>query len=1581
MRLTLDTSGDVPKACFEFSEQLDSSGDTDYADYVEFSPAAQIVAEVTDRTVCYAGLDFDKEYQSTLRVGLPSAKGDALEKIEELTISFGDKPAYVGFVGNGVILPRLEADGLGFETVNVDKLKIEIRRVGERALAFKNITEGESVAQNRYGYAWGMEDGEDVGVKLWEGSLDVKSVANETVTTIFPLGAALGEARQQSSTAVQPGAYFISVEDASARREGQRRPARSWRWVVFTDIALTSYYGDDGVDIVARSLKSGSVLAGIEVKLIAQNNDVLASGQTDANGLVYFSGPITKGEGPLAPKLIAAYGPEEDFAVLDLSRSALDLSDRNIGGRIQKGEIDSFLYFDRGIYRPGETAHISGIVRDSVGIAVQDRGALLEIIRPNNTKAASIRLDDMQLGGFSYAYEIPKSAPRGIWTSVLKVDGFEQKQRSSFSVEDFVPQRVAVELTVDDSSPMSANERRPINVEARFLYGAPGGGLNVEGEARLRIDPNPFPDFKDYSFGDETKPYYENRLNLGNTVTDGNGLANLTLAIDQGIQTASKPLRADIVVGVAEPGGRFVRESARIPVRLEKEYIGIRRSDKKSGRNEPVNFDIIVLNQQGEQISKDGLEWRIIEEDYRFEWYRQYGEWRWRRDYRDVLIATGTLDVKNNRAAELSRKLDYGSYRLEVRAPDGDIVTSTRFYAGWSSYASGARTPDQATLTVSEVKVSPGANARLTLAAPYAGEAMIAIATDKVHETIRVPVSERPREIMIETDPSWGSGFYVMASVITPRDAAEQPIPRRAMAVAYVPFDMSDKTLQLSFDTEEMVRPRQNVILPVVIEGATRGEEIMMTVAAVDEGILRLTKFTSPEPAQWFHGKKALNVRLYDDYGRLLNANLGAATRVGGDQLGGEGLTVVPTKSVSLFQGLVEVTGNGIVEVPIEIPDFNGELRLMAVAWSETKVGSSDKALVVRDRVPAELALPRFLGPNDTASTTLLIDNVDGKSGVYNVQVNGSGPVELSEQSNFNLATGQRQDALFSLSAGDVGVGDVQLQVSGPDDFSVTRSYPIQVRAPYFPVTEVETSLQEAGQEVRLDASILSRFHAGSSEVVVSYSPLNGIDPRPLYDSLRRYPYGCTEQLTSSSFPLLYADDLGAVVGEGPDRAIRPRVQEAINKILSRQSSDGSFGLWRTGDRYATGWVGVYVTDFLYRAKQEGYAVPDAALDSAFSAIKKLTSTDSYISVGYITRIQRGSIYADKQEYLRRRAAAYAFYVLARAGKADLSDLRYFNDSFLKETPNPLARAHTATALALMGDRSRATKAFEMTQEVLGYNNTENYYQSPLRDVAGIIALASEVENQELVAQLTDVLDDELEKDSYYNTQEQAFLLMATAALLKQAGEVSISVDGVRLASESITPSVELTREMLEAGVVLTNDGEGDIFRSVAVNGSPKEAPPAENNGFNLSKQVFTLSGEPVDLSRVRQNDRLIVKVSGNPTDQRLHPSIVVDMLPPGFEIETILRPEDAGERGLYRWLGDISSAKVSEARDDRFIAAIDLRRYLSRRGSGQFTFAYVVRAVTPGDYVFPGAVIEDMYRPGDYARTAMSRVEITAVE
>ncbi|MGF1545348.1 MAG: alpha-2-macroglobulin [Parvularculaceae bacterium] len=1567
-RLRLDTSESPPKACFEFNRQLDPA-DTNYGDFVAVTPKAKIAAVAAGESLCLAGFDFAKDYEVALRRGLPSADGATLGRSERVVVAFGDKPAYVGFAGDGVILPRLDADGLGVETVNVGKVRLVARRVSDRSLVRKRIVTGAAVAAGRYGDAYGEDDGADVGAVAFDETIDVDGARNETTTTVFPFGAALPN--------LKPGAYFVRLEDASPGADPER-PASAWRWILHTDLALSAYSSDAAIDVVARSLQTGRPLIDVELQIVARNNDVLARATTNADGAARFE-RLPTAPGPLSPRMVMAYGPQQDFAALDLARAPLDLSRYPVGGRDAARPVDAFVYLDRGVYRPGETMRLSTLLRDEAGRA-DARPMTLVVSRPNGVEALRKRIEPTELGSFSLEYDLPRSAPRGSWSARVEAGGAGTAGAVSFAVEDFVPQRIEVALDTDETTPLVVGDARSARIEARYLYGAPAADLAVEAEARLRVDPNPFPSRPGYRYGPVEGRFAERILPLASTTTDADGLAETTIEIDPNAADFAAPLRVDVVVGVVEPGGRAVRESARLPVRHKSRYVGVKLEGDATrvGLGETAMVEAVLLDRNGEP-NRGELEWRLVEEDYWFEWYRQGGEWRWRRAYRDVLKAEGRArPAEGADIVRIARKLEPGSYRVSVRDPESGAASDLRFYVGWRSNEAAADSPDAATLSVVSEAVAPGARAKLYLDPPYAGEAMLVIATDRVREVRRFKVEAGGQEIVVDTKPEWGAGFYALASVVTPRNAAGRPTPRRAMGVAHVPFEMAERTLDVAITNPAVARPRERLDLPVTIAGLGRGERAMLTLAAVDEGILRLTKFETPDPVAHFFGKKRLGVEVRDDYGRILDPNLGAPTNFGGDQIGGEGLTSVPTKSIALFSGPVEVDAEGRALVSFDAPDFNGELRLMAVAWTSENVGGADAALTVRDPAPTLLSLPRFLAPGDTARADLLVDNVDGVGTPIAVAVTGASPIEADATFSLDLAAGEQARRAIDVAADAAGVGALELSVADADGRSLTRASPLQARAPFYPTTSVSVRRLEPGETLALDDSLAAPFLAGAFEGSASFSPIAGVDPGPIVDQLSRYPYGCSEQLVSTATPLLYADAFGLEASDG----VRPRVQEAVNKLLDRQGPDGAFGLWRVGDGRATGWLGAYVTDFLARARADGYAAPESALSSAYDALAKVARLDRWAYVAYRRDVYTGPDETDTAQRLRRRSAAYALYVLARADRASLSDLRYFHDAVFNEIESPLARAHVGAALARMGDAARAANAFDEAIARLGWDNKSDYYQSPLRDAAAVLALIVESGDgpraDAAAARLAELTRD----PETMNTQEQAFSLIAAEAMLQAAGAVVVSRDGQDLEAEGELVRVALTPTDLADGVRFRNDGSGPVYASVAAGGPPREAPPAVDRGYAAAKRVFTLSGEEVPLAdgrlEARQNDRLVVAVSGTAGDKRTHPTVVADLLPAGFEIEAILRPEDgapaseAGRRarGPYAWLGPISRGDVAEARDDRFVAALDVR-------DRPFTFAYVVRAVTPGDFAFPGVVVEDMYRPGVFGRTAAARLRV----
>lgn len=1569
----IDTDGDSPEACFVFSAALDP--ELDYSPYVEFRPTFRPALKVEGRELCVGGLSFGESRTAVLKSGLPDADGRGLENSEEVPVDFADRPPYVGFKGAGVILPRLEADGLPVETVNVEEVDVTVWRVNDRVLFEKRVSQGETSAQGDGIYLYGDEGARDVAVRVWNGKMPVETQPNAPVVTVFPLAEAIGT--------LKPGAYYVRVADAKELADNEGPPAASERWIIVTDLALTAFQGEQGLDVTVRSLQTALAAPGTRMQLIAVNNEVLAEKQADANGYVRFDVPLTRGEYNLSPKAVYAYGVSGDFAILDLTRSPVDLSSEDVGGRYASGIADVYMYTERGIYRPGETVHLTAMIRDREGRAITDRAGTLKVYRPNGIEAASYRFRGSESGAVLQDIELSKGAARGMWRASVTLDGSDETVGSvSFSVEDFVPQRIRVDLEADTETAMRAGETRQVEAEVRFLYGAPGAGLAVEGEARLEADPNPFPDFKGFRFGQFDESFGEQIIELPDTVADGAGKAVLRLSPEDRGTDFGRPLRLNLVVSGIEPGGRAVSDSVRIPYRPNDRYFGIKPDfEHRAEEGKEASFTVAAINHEGDGVAET-MDWKVVEVDWNYDWYKDSsGEWRWRRSRYVRTVNEGRVTTGADGLAKISTdRLGWGDHRLILSRGD-NILASYQFWSGWGGYSDdGVEAPDRVRVVGPESAPREGQSAQMTIIPPYDGQAQIVVATDKVISVEYRSVTTEGARISLPVTEEWGDGAYVMVSVYSPRDPVMQAKPRRAVGVAHVPLDMSRRIIDLEIEAPEVARPNRQQVITVDIGNGPR-EPVFLTLAAVDEGILRLTKFNSPDPVDWYFGKKQLQVSLYDDYGRLLDPNMGvpADVRSGGDQLGGEGLSVVPFKTVALFSGLVDVGRDGKAQVRFDLPQFNGELRLMAVAWTKTGVGSADRSMIVRDLAPTELSLPRFLAPGDTAFATASIDNVEAGSGQFQAEIDASAGIDV-DAGNFsvNLQQGQRQDERIELTAQTEGINELSFSVSGPSNFRATTTYPIQTRSAFLPVTTVTSELMSAGASYSVPRDALASYVPGSGEVTVSFSGLP-LDAGSLYASLSRYPYGCTEQTVSRAMPLLYSSDLAKLAGkEGGDREARLIVQEAIQTVLSRQSPDGAFGLWREGDRNASPWLGAYTTDFLVRAKAAGYAVPQEALDRAFGALRNVGSGEPWRIWGYDTDVWESRWHNDTQDKLMNRAMPYALYVLAKAGEVDVARLRYVHDRELDQLDGPLAKAQLGAALAYMGDRSRANSAFEAAVASFGYTNNGDYYQTPVRDIAGVLALAAEVEENDVVATASTRLGRDVPDPVYLSTQEKAFLLQALNAMTRGQPVPEIEVAGLPRGSNNDRRYL-LSPEQVSGGVTFTYRGSAPVWRTVMTRGAPTNPPPAVSSELSVTKKITDLQGRNVNLGQLSQGDRLVVAITISPSERRTNPVVLADLLPAGFEIEAILRPDDGatrdrryGEDGAFAFVGEIDQPKTAEARDDRFVAAIDVRE-------NPVTLGYIVRAVTPGEFTMPGAVAEDMYRARVFGRSAPGNVVITA--
>ena len=1539
------------RACVTFSDPLKTGRDIHFEDFVRLEPAVRLSAIAEGDELCLSGLAHGTGYSLTLRQGLPGADGMTLRQDETSRLQVEDRPPSVAFRGQAFILARGDAGGLPVVTVNLDAVDLQLLRINDRNLASQLRGDALRNALSDYDIRHLARSEAEL---VWQGRMAVKGGRNQEGVTPLAIRSLIPDPR--------PGLYVVTASPADVA--WQIKPwTLATQWLMITDLGLTTTRGADGVNVFVRALSTAKPLAGVAVTLVARNNAELGRAVTDADGHARFPAGLTRGTGGQGPLLVTAAKGDDDFAFLDLALAAFDLSDRGVGGRAAPGPLDAYVYSDRGVYRPGETVNLTALLRDDKTAAVETMPLTVKVLRPGGTEFYAGTLKAAPAGGFTLPLALSATAPFGTWT--VNVYGDPKANpigHVTFLVDSFVPERLAVTLAASGPA-IVPGQPFAVDVASRFLYGPPAAGLGGTADVSLEVDPDPYPRLPGFRFGLVQE---EVTARLGELVLppgDAAGKARLAVELPA-VPDTTRPLRATIRVGVAEPGGRPTRQSLSVPVRIQPYAIGLKaRFDPgRLGEAESARFEVVAVAPDGQRVAKPELRWRLVAEMRDFQWYMEEGSYKYRVTEHDRPLRAGTLAVATTGPAALEMgTLPWGRYRLEVQDAAGVVASSLRFTSGWDEGPQSADTPDTVTVTADKPAYVAGDTAHVHIDPPFDGEVLLTVATDRIVAVRTLSVPKGGTTVDVPASADWGPGAYVTATVYRPPVHGKEHRLVRAIGLAWLPLDAAARTLGVGLALPEVIRPHQSLEVPITVTSSSSGSDTYVTLAAVDEGILQLTHFDSPAPGAYFFGKRALGLDIRDDYGRLIETVDGppGALREGGDKGGlAGGLPKVPITVVSLFRGPVKVGADGKALVKLDIPDFNGQLRLMAVAFGKVGVGSADAKITVRDALVAELATPRFLAPGDDSRVTVSLDNVEAPAGRYRVAVAGEGPVRVADgERTVSLGKGERQTLTLPLGADTAGSGGVALTVSGPEDGPATVAIHQELGLTVRPSRPEETlftvkSLPPGGVAVA-DAGLLAGYVPGTVGVSLGFSAAPPFDVAGLLAALDRYPYGCLEQVVSRALPLLAVNDMALALGAArkPDDNLAARIDQAIARVLDKQRFDGAFGVWGASGEAAP-WLTAYALEFLTRARSAGHTVPEAPYLAGLTWLRQQAIDGGTDAPALASR-------------------AYAFHTLALAGQLTAGPVRYFADAFGGNLPTPLAKGQLGAALARLGDRDRAETAFAAAFSQLGREPWEEDYGSTVRDAAALVSLATEagVLDKSRLAVLLDRLPTSATAVADTSTQEQAWLVLAAGSLMKGAAPLSLSLGDQPLGAADPV-RLEPTAAQLEAGLAIRNTGRAPVWQTLSVHGVPAAARPAVHEGFKIRRYFFRRDGSPLDLDHIRQNDVFVVVLEGEATAKVRHQAILTQPLPAGWEIEN--KALGAGGTEGLGWLADLSQPAVAEARDDRYVAAIALAE-----DKPKVKLAFLVRAVTPGSYELPGAEIADMYHPRLIARQAAGRITV----
>ncbi|MET0605130.1 MAG: alpha-2-macroglobulin, partial [Beijerinckiaceae bacterium] len=1041
--------------------------------------------------------------------------------------------------------------------------------------------------------------------------------------------------------------------------------------------------------------------------------------------------------------------------------------------------------------------------------------------------------------------------------------------------------------------------------------------------------------------------------------TDAQGRA--TYSADLPEFETTRPVEARVIVRVGEPGGRAVERSVVIPIAPKQPVIALKKlfDDVSIGDGANAEFEVALASPDGTRLARQGLQWTLYRVTRNYQWYNKDGRWGYEPIKSTRRIADGRVDASATTLGKISAPVKWGWYRLEVGS--GATLTSVTFYAGWSGEPK-ADTPDLLDVSLDKDAYRAGDRMRLTVKPGFAGKATIGVVGDKIYDWRVIDVGADGTTIDLDAKSEWGAGAYVVALAHRPLDQAAKRMPGRALGLAWFSVDKNERKLVVEATPPETMRPRGTLEIPIRLAGLAAGEEAYVTVSAVDLGILNLTRYETPDPFEHFFGQRQLSMEIRDLYGQLIDGMQGTrgAIRSGGDAAATSGENSPPRDQPMVrYSGVVKVGPDGSAKISFDIPAFNGTARVAIHAWTKDRVGHAQKDVIIRDPVVLLGTLPRFMSVGDRSRFHIAFDNVEGPAGDYLVDVDIRGPVGLPADAlrrTLRLATGQKAELALPVSASDVGTATVALRLTGPGGIDLTQTMSLRVEPGAVGLVRRTVRALPPQGSLTISSDLTSDLLPSSAAVSVTVSPYGALDVPALLQALDRYPYGCTEQTVSRAMPLLYVNKLASDEHLALDAKADERVRDAIDRVLARQSSNGSFGLWSVGGDDV--WLDAFVADFLTRARERNFAVPQLAFDLILDRLRNHVAN---------VDVEKG----------KGQELAYAIYVLARNGRPVIGDLRYLVDTKLADFGSPLARAQLGAALGLLGDRARSQRAFASAVEMLRATRDDGFsrpdYGSKLRDGAGVMTLAAEggAERAQIL-QASSAVNEARDAARYTSTQEQAWMVLAAQALARDTEALTLSVGGAEHKGALYRTWRGLALD--QRPITITNASNAPAQMVVSTSGNPLTPEPAVRQGYIVERSYYKQDGTAVDLAQpVRQNERFVVVLKVTETRSTYARLLLVDMLPAGFEIDN---PNlvDSGQIASLSWLKRTIEPVNAEYRDDRFVAAFD--RNPNQQNS--FTVAYIVRAVSPGRYVHPPALAEDMYRPDRFGRTAFGSVEIT---
>ncbi|MEO6168088.1 MAG: MG2 domain-containing protein, partial [Chitinophagales bacterium] len=995
---------------------------------VTVSPAITITTELIDNGFKLKG-DFEpgKNYEVTISRDLKGVFGYTLEENYSQSVSFGEMEPALAFAGNNSIyLSSRGARNVGINIINISKIKVSVIRIYEN-----NILNFIS-AGNDWGYSY-EESGDDYayhdyqyydydryGDLVKEKTYDVQSLPKQGNMRLLNMN--LEEIGYNDKF---KGLYVVKVEDAD------HQYLQESKFISLSDIGLIVRGSEDEVVVFANSIMTAEPLSGVKVNFISTNNQTIESVSTDGKGVaVLKNAKATLGKFRVG-MVTCMEGDDFNFMILD--NTSVQTSRFDVGGKYgNPAHLDAFMYGDRDIYRPGDSVHVNTVIRTTDWKIQKDVPMKIKLLLPSGKEYQSYKKTPGDQGAFETSFYLPPAIVTGSYTIELYTGNDVLIQSRRISVEEFVPDRIKVVTTVDKQT-AKPNDVVKAEVVATNLFGPPAANRNYELQLTLNRNSFSAKKFNDYNFGITTADQipFEDILRQGKTDNEGKAVEQFTIPDYRDVGV----LAGKIITTVFDESGRPVNRLSEFSVNTQEVFYGIKYFDHWLSTKQQIPVQFIALNTNGQPVTASAQV-----EIYRYNWEnvvtRQGGRYVYNAQRKDQLLSRQTIDIPASGGRINFTPVTSGEYEIRIHRAGATTYVQQNFYAyGWGDTQNTSfevSTEGEVDMQLDKEKYQVGDKAEILLKAPFNGKILVTVERDHVFDYFYVNTDKKAASITIPVKEEYLPNVYITATAI--RKISDNQVPL-TVARGYVPLTVEKTANRIAVAINAKEQSRSKTNQTITVNTVPNAE---LTIAVVDEGILQLKNFLTPDPYHYFYQQRALEVQSYDLYPFLFPEWQTSYSSLGGD-LAEMGKRVNPFTAkrfnlVALWSGILIADGSGNASFTVNVPQFSGALRVMAVAYKDNTFGSSEKIIKVADPIVISTSLPRFLSPKDTISVPVTLSNTTSKAAQVMAQIAITGPMKIagtSQQSVTIPANSEARVEFAIVAEPALGVGSIAVNVSG----------------------------------------------------------------------------------------------------------------------------------------------------------------------------------------------------------------------------------------------------------------------------------------------------------------------------------------------------------------------------------------------------------------------------------------------------------------------------------------------------------------------------------------------------------------------